>query len=175
MINKYEAIGISVSIFFMAAAIFLLRLENISFLSNADNNLQTASVAVVDDSTHGSLEQTIKSSIDKQGDLQSLIIDDVVIGEGRQAVQGDTVTVHYVGSLPNGQQFDNSERRGEPFTFTLGNGEVIEGWEKGIVGMREGGERILVIPPEMAYGTQSVGPIPPNATLVFSVKLLEIN
>ncbi|MCA9368626.1 FKBP-type peptidyl-prolyl cis-trans isomerase, partial [Candidatus Kaiserbacteria bacterium] len=87
---------------------------------------------------------------------------------------GDTVAVHYVGNLQGGAEFDNSRKRGTPFEFTVGKGMVIEGWDKGLVGMQVGGQRALVIPPEMAYGEQGIGPIPPNSTLVFMIELVEI-
>lgn len=84
------------------------------------------------------------------------------------------VVVHYVGTLPDSTEFDNSRRRGQPFTFQVGAGSVIKGWDEGLVGMKVGGQRILVIPPDKGYGAQAVGPIPANSTLVFAIELLEI-
>jgi FKBP-type peptidyl-prolyl cis-trans isomerase len=84
------------------------------------------------------------------------------------------VSVHYIGTLQDGTEFDNSKKRGAPFEFKVGEGRVIAGWEEGLVGMQVGGQRVLVIPPEKAYGSNGVGPIPGNATLVFSIELLEI-
>jgi peptidylprolyl isomerase len=104
--------------------------------------------------------------------------EDIVKGKGRAAKDGDAVTVQYVGvSFSNGEQFDASWDRGEPFTFQLGAGEVIEGWDKGVKGMRVGGRRKLTIPPEMGYGPEgsSDGSIAPNETLVFVVDLVELN
>jgi len=102
-------------------------------------------------------------------------ITDTVAGEGDVAEAGDTVAVHYVGTLEDGTQFDSSRDRGEPIVFTLGAGEVIEGWEQGIAGMAVGGQRRLVIPPELAYGAAGSPPvIPPDATLTFEVELIEI-
>jgi peptidylprolyl isomerase len=88
--------------------------------------------------------------------------------------EGDVVSVHYVGTLQNGTEFDNSKKRGAPFEFKVGGGQVIAGWEEGLVGMQVGGQRVLVIPPEKGYGANGIGPIPGNATLVFSIELLEI-
>lgn len=96
-------------------------------------------------------------------------------GEGDEAVSGKDVVVHYTGWLPNGTKFDSSRDRGEPFMFPLGAGSVIAGWEEGVAGMRVGGQRKLVIPPSLGYGAAGAGGvIPPNATLVFDVELLEV-
>lgn len=103
-----------------------------------------------------------------------LVIEDIVVGSGATAVSGDTLTVNYVGTFTNGQKFDASTDHGGPFTFRLGVGAVIAGWDQGLVGMRVGGQRRLTIPPSLAYGSRGNGPIPPNATLVFVVDLLSI-
>jgi len=104
-----------------------------------------------------------------------LIIEDVVKGDGAEAVAGKTIVVHYVGTLENGTEFDSSRRRGAPFSFVLGSGRVIAGWEQGFAGMRIGGVRKLTIPPDLAYGPNGVPPgIPPNATLLFEVELLDV-
>ena len=108
-----------------------------------------------------------------QGAQASLVIEDVVVGTGATAETGDTLTVHYVGTLPDGKVFDSSLDRNTPFTFTLGIGSVIRGWDEGLIGMRVGGRRLLAIPPEYGYGEQSVGAIPPNSTLIFEVELLD--
>lgn len=103
-------------------------------------------------------------------------IEDLVVGQGPAAKSGDTVTVYYVGTLTDGKEFDSSRRRGQPFGFPLGAGRVIRGWDAGVAGMRVGGKRKLTIPPDEGYGARGTpgGPIPPNATLVFEVELLEI-
>lgn len=104
-----------------------------------------------------------------------LIIKDEVVGTGTEAKAGDIVTVHYVGSLTNGTVFDASRSHGDQgFTFTLGAGQVIKGWDVGVAGMKVGGKRKLTIPADMAYGNQAVGGvIPANSTLVFEVDLLK--
>lgn len=107
-------------------------------------------------------------------DSTDLMIEDLVIGEGKTAEVGNKVLVHYDGYLTDETLFDSSYRRGMPFEFVLGAGEVISGWDNGVVGMKEGGLRILVIPPALAYGEREVGPIPPNSTLVFTVELIEV-
>lgn len=103
-----------------------------------------------------------------------LYVQDVVVGEGARADSGDIVIVHYTGWLPQGRQFDSSRDGGEPLEVAIGYGRVIDGWDHGIVGMRVGGQRRLVIPPSLAYGEDGVGPIPGNSTLVFDVELLDV-
>ncbi len=104
-----------------------------------------------------------------------LVIDDVKVGTGAEAKAGQTVTVHYTGWLTNGKKFDSSKDRNEPFTFHLGAGEVIKGWDEGVQGMKVGGVRNLTIPPSLGYGAQGAGgAIPPNATLKFEVELLGV-
>jgi hypothetical protein len=96
-------------------------------------------------------------------------------GQGKEAKPGLAVSVHYTGWLPNGEKFDSSRDRNQPFSFTLGAGEVIAGWDEGVAGMKVGGRRKLVIPPDLAYGTAGAPPdIPPGATLVFDVELLDV-
>jgi peptidylprolyl isomerase len=103
--------------------------------------------------------------------------EDLEAGSGAEAKSGDQVTVQYVGVLyKNGKEFDSSWSRNEPFSFTLGAGEVIPGWEQGVEGMRKGGRRELVIPPELGYGDAGFPPsIPPDETLVFVIDLVEVN
>ena len=110
-----------------------------------------------------------------------LVKTDTVVGKGKQAVAGKTVEVHYTGWLHDaaakdkrGKQFDSSRGRG-PFSFPLGGGRVIKGWDEGVAGMNVGGKRVLIIPPELGYGARGAGGvIPPNATLVFEVELLDV-
>jgi FKBP-type peptidyl-prolyl cis-trans isomerase len=104
----------------------------------------------------------------------NLVVEDLVPGNGPAAARGDTITVHYVGTLSNGAKFDSSYDRGQPFTFRLGAGAVIAGWDQGLVGMRTGGRRRLTIPPSLGYGDRANGPIPANSTLIFEVELLSI-
>ncbi len=117
------------------------------------------------------MEMTADSN--NQGNGTSMITD-TVVGTGEVAVPGKTVTLNYVGMFEDGTIFDASERHGQPISFVLGQGMVIQGWEQGIEGMKVGGKRHLVIPPELAYGAAGRGSIPPNSTLVFDVELLEV-
>jgi len=100
---------------------------------------------------------------------------DEVVGTGEVAVAGKTVTVHYTGWLENGKTFDSSVSRGQPFSFHLGVGQVIKGWDEGVQGMKVGGKRKLTIPPNLGYGARGAGGvIPPHATLTFDVELLGV-
>jgi len=100
---------------------------------------------------------------------------DEVVGTGAEAKPGQTAVVHYTGWLMDGKKFDSSKDRGQPFPFKLGAGQVIKGWDEGVAGMKVGGKRTLVIPPELGYGARGAGNvIPPNATLKFEVQLLDV-
>jgi FKBP-type peptidyl-prolyl cis-trans isomerase len=102
--------------------------------------------------------------------------EDVKIGTGAEAANGKTVEVHYTGTLTNGTKFDSSHDHGQPLEFTLGGGQVIKGWDEGILGMKEGGRRKLTVPPAMGYGSQEApgGKIPPNSILIFDIELLKV-
>ena len=104
-----------------------------------------------------------------------LIIEDIIIGVGTTAEKYSIVTVHYTGKLQDGTVFDSSQKiGGEPLRFTLGVGQVIDGWDEGVIGMKVGGQRKLKIPPKLGYGSQDKGVIPPYSTLIFKVELLEV-
>jgi len=112
---------------------------------------------------------------DEEMTAEELQIEDIVVGKGEETASGAKITVNYSGTLTDGTKFDSSYDRGEPFTFLFGVGQVIPGWDKGLVGMKVGGKRILTIPSEMAYGEAGAGDvIPPNATLIFEVELLDV-
>ncbi|OHA47110.1 MAG: hypothetical protein A3A80_01675 [Candidatus Terrybacteria bacterium RIFCSPLOWO2_01_FULL_44_24] len=127
-------------------------------------------------------EEKVSSSIDSQKTSEdnnspaALQTTDLVVGMGSEAKDGDTVSVNYIGTLEDGTKFDSSYDRNQPFSFTIGAGNVIQGWDQGIPGMKEGGKRKLVIPYQLAYGEEGRPPqIPPKATLIFEVQLLKIN
>ncbi len=117
------------------------------------------------------VESGIPGSV--QNTTGQLVVQDEVVGTGKAAEVGDKLKVHYTGSLEDGTVFDTSVG-GTPYTFTLGGGEVIPGWDQGLQGMQVGGKRLLIIPADLAYGPSGYGPIPPNATLTFEVELVDI-
>ena len=132
------------------------------------------------ESTSTSTQET--PTMTSSGNITELQKNDTTFGTGREAEPGFNVTVHYTGWLydekaadKKGTKFDSSEDRKEPFKFDLGAGQVIQGWDEGFAGMKIGGKRTLIIPPEMGYGARGAGGvIPPNATLIFDVELLDV-
>ena len=104
-----------------------------------------------------------------------LQIEELQVGTGAEAKSGQSVSVHYTGTLTDGKKFDSSRDRNEPFDFQLGAGMVIKGWDQGVAGMKVGGRRKLTIPPELGYGAGGYPPvIPPNSTLIFDIELIEV-
>lgn len=147
-LNKNQWVAVSASFALLAYLLFASPIMNL-FNPPADN----------------SEAQTLQTGI---------VIEDIEGGEGLVAESGDTLTVHYVGTLSDGRVFDSSLDRNIPFSFTLGTGEVIRGWDDGFSGMRVGGKRRLIVAPDYGYGPLGVGTIPPNSTLIFEVELLNI-
>jgi FKBP-type peptidyl-prolyl cis-trans isomerase len=124
------------------------------------------------DEPHDSYKPT---QVQEEPGPTKLEIKDEVVGTGKEAKTGSAVSVHYTGTLMNGTQFDSSRTSGKPFEFTLGEGHVIKGWDQGVVGMKVGGKRKLVIPSDLAYGENGSPPtIPPNAPLKFDIELLDV-
>ena len=115
-------------------------------------------------------------SKDKEAMNGELIIEDLKVGEGSEVVKYNIVTVNYTGWLTDGTKFDSSLNPGRsPFRFTVGGGQVIKGWDEGLIGMKVGGKRKLTIPPSMGYGNQEMGVIPPNSTLIFEIDLIIVH
>jgi len=149
--------------------------ENVPY--NVDMSLAGTNNNEMTDENESDFEPTFEYSSDEaiaSAISQGLSITDDVVGTGAEAVAGSTVLMHYVGTLDDGTEFDSNTAGDTPFSFTLGIGQVILGWDAGIVGMKEGGTRTLVIPAELAYGAAGRGEIPPNATLTFVVELVEV-
>ena len=172
MDNKYN---ISVILFLVALAVG----GGIYILSNKSAGNQP--LATPDTSTTITTTEptatTVATSSGKPTTMETdkLIIQDERVGTGAEAVSGKKITVNYSGTLTDGTKFDSSYDRGTPFTFTLGAGEVIQGWDQGFAGMKVGGKRKLTIPSSLGYGAQGAGSaIPPNATLIFEVELLSV-
>ena len=118
---------------------------------------------------------TVSCSKEKQIMNNGLVIEDIKIGEGQEVEKFNIVTVNYTGLLEDGTKFDSSLNPGRtPFRFTVGAGQVIKGWDEGLIGMKVGGKRKLTIPPELGYGSRDNGPIPANSTLIFEIDLLGI-
>lgn len=118
--------------------------------------------------------QALLNEIASTGGVSTLHSYKIASGAGQPAEPGDTLTVHYTGELTDGTVFDSSRTRGTPFTFTLGAGQVIQGWDQGLVGATKGERILLAIPPAMGYGAQANGPIPANSTLIFDVEIVDI-
>ena len=118
---------------------------------------------------------TVSCSKEKQTMSNGLVIEDIKIGDGQEVEKFNIVTVNYTGLLEDGTKFDSSLNPGRtPFRFTVGAGQVIQGWDQGLIGMKVGGKRKLTIPPELGYGSRDNGPIPANSTLIFEIDLLGI-
>ena len=164
--------GIAVAIA-LAVIVFFFVFGGMSLFSNPTQTQTQPSGTTT--STTNTNPQTTTTSMPTENVTQLQVTDETV-GTGDTAISGDSVTVNYVGSLTNGTVFDASASHGSTgFTFNLGAGQVIQGWDQGIVGMKVGGKRKLVIPASLAYGSQSPAPsIPPNSTLVFEVELLKV-
>ena len=170
MSKKYLAVKIFLVVSIIALGIY-------AFLTNGEKKaiLQTPtpSATITADTTPSGITVTpLNTPI---MDITELKIEDEKVGTGVEAVAGKKVTVNYVGTLLDGTKFDSSYDRGTPFSFTLGAGEVIEGWDKGFAGMKIGGRRKLTIPSSLAYGANGIpGAIPGGATLIFEVELLKV-
>jgi peptidylprolyl isomerase len=176
-LNTFEAVGIFGSIAVMTLALAIVRFEPSIFNKNAENTESEGAVVVAtkEENKSAGLEKALKDAHTTDGTLVKLVVEDVREGTGDVAVKtGDTLVVQYIGTTQDGKKFDSSYDRGEAFIFTIGKGTVIKGWEEGLIGMKVGGHRVLVIPSDMAYGNRQVGVIAPNTPLVFAVELIEI-
>jgi FKBP-type peptidyl-prolyl cis-trans isomerase len=164
-INEWIAVSVSLAVI---AGFFLLSDSIRSTFFGISSNESSSATASL------SFEAAEENTTDADRSLPDFGVKDLKVGSGETARPGELVTVHYTGRFPDGRTFDSSLTRGEPFQFVLGAGQVIEGWEKGVVGMKVGGQRLLVIPPELGYGDRQVGIIPPNSTLIFEIELLGV-
>ena len=167
MTKSIFAITLIIILFGVVAFVFYKKIDNIGDTSKLGLN-PTTSITPLPTPTPTPEKNNI---IQMENGLK---IEDLKVGTGPEAKTGYAVAVNYLGTLENGTKFDSSYDRNEPFQFVLGAGQVIQGWDIGVVGMKVGGKRKLIIPSDLAYGERGVGPIPPNATLVFEVELLAV-
>lgn len=174
-LSRYEIIGIGASLLILIAV-----LAGVRYLPPLFEKGPSGDDVIIVDSTLPNQEAALANAVlagsDASGQITKLIVDDVLVGTTTEKTvrTGDTVTVNYVGEIKDGKEFDNTYKKGEPLTFVVGQGEMISGFERGVVGMKEGGIRVLVVPPQLAYGAQKAGRILPNSSLVFLVELVSI-
>ncbi len=159
-LNQNENIAVAVAV---TVVVIILLVGIVNTLLN--NSAQKQSV----------ISEVKQEQEQEQVQGSGLIIQDILVGQGEEAVTGLKVTTHYIGRLDDGTVFDSSITRGAPFSFILGIGQVIKGWDLGIAGMKVGGKRKLTIPANLAYGNRAIGVIPANSTLHFEVELLEVS
>jgi FKBP-type peptidyl-prolyl cis-trans isomerase len=159
--------AIVVAILFFSGAVTWLN------MGGNNNSSQTTSEQTTNEQSVNNINNTSQGNT-MATTTEGLKIEDVVVGTGAEAVTGKEVTVNYTGKFTNGTVFDSSIPRGTPFTFTLGAGMVIQGWDIGVAGMKVGGKRILTIPSDLAYGPNDYQSIPGGSTLIFEVELLGV-
>lgn len=170
-IHKYEAVGIGISVLAMAIALFFIRFgDTLSQSMTVDGGSQGASV-ILAENREGGVEAALSEAI-KGGKVDAIVATDIVLGNGEEIKNGDKVQVHYIATLQNGQEFDNTHKKGSALSFTVGDKNVITGLSEGVIGMKVGGQRIIIIPSEKAYGREGYGPIPSNATVVYAVEVV---
>ncbi len=157
-LSQKEAVAIVVALVLIAG-----------FIAYGSLGLSTSSLSLNNLSLNN-----MNTTNDSSAQVPKLLTEDLTVGTGTEAVAGKHVVVNYEGKLLDGTVFDSSYTRGTPFDFDLGAGQVIQGWDQGVVGMKVGGKRKLVIPASLAYGDRAIGTIPANSTLVFEVELLDV-
>lgn len=156
----------------IAASTFGIGNKQEAIASELNPQQNAVTIAAKDNSAKETSKMDLENAVTTPSGLKYL---DLTEGEGETPTTGQTVTVHYTGTLENGKKFDSSRDRGQPFSFKIGVGQVIQGWDEGVGSMKVGGRRTLIIPSELGYGSSGAGGvIPPNATLIFDVELLGV-
>lgn len=173
---KLTQTGIAVALALVLIIVFFVLPSLSVFGTSTSSGAAASGTTTINNNIKTAATTSMSDQINTTPQATQLIEQDEVIGTGATAVAGDTITVNYVGSLTNGTVFDASADHGTSgFTFVLGAGSVIKGWDEGIVGMRVGGKRKLIIPASLAYGNQAIGNIiPANSTLIFEIELLKV-
>jgi FKBP-type peptidyl-prolyl cis-trans isomerase len=176
MSRKYLFVTLFLAALVIVGGILIFKIPGPQNNQLSQDSLTSASIDSTGTNTLGAeTSPTPEASVSANQKMNDkLIIQDETVGTGVEAVIGKIVTVNYVGTLTNGTKFDSSYDRGTPFTFNLGAGGVIVGWNQGVAGMKVGGKRKLTIPPSLGYGSSDQGPIPANSTLIFEVELLKV-
>lgn len=175
--NVYPLLIVLVVIFIGGSAIFLIMNQKSTDTNGSpqNNTVNTNSSSVQSYPTVTQASPTVVPTIVSSQTLaDGLKIEDEKIGTGAEVKSGDNISINYLGTLVSGEKFDSSYDRGQPFETQIGVGQVIKGWDEGVVGMKVGGKRRLTIPPALGYGSQAQGPIPANSTLIFEVELMGI-
>ena len=164
-LSKAQWIGV------VAALVIVFLFFGYNYLPNFFNISNTTNMNQSANDQNAAPEVASQTITSPAGDMT---FQDFAVGGGEAAAAGDKVTVNYTGTFTNGTKFDSSYDHGQPFTFTLGAGDVIAGWDLGVVGMKEGGKRRLIVPASLGYGPNDYGPIPGNSTLIFDVELVKV-
>lgn len=173
-IHKYEAVGIAVSICAMSLALFLMRFNGTLGTGpvSLNSGSQSASVIMAEGGAEGvgvALSEAMSGN-----QVKKVVATDITIGNGQEVKKGSKVEVNYIATLQNGQEFDNTYKKGSVYAFALGDKKVIAGLNEGLLGMKAGGQRIIIIPADKAFGKNGYGPVPANATVVYAVELVSV-
>lgn len=171
-----EWVAIGVAMCFVAYSLFGGDIMSLFGNNNKNIMVDENSVNVVGDTNENVGEVAVDNDVVTNNPVSrnGVVINDLVVGKGAAIATGKMVALHYILSLQDGTVLQNSKDFGQPFVFTYGVDSLIQGWNIGIEGMRVGGTRTIVIPPELGYGAQQAGPVPPNSTLVFTIELLDV-
>lgn len=176
--ERDEIIGMAVSVVIAVALFAALRFDLWSSVRPDGHEEGVKDTLILKDAIvlegEGDMASLLARAFSQAGNVEKLVVQDVVVGEGPRIEKGSRVEVHYIGMLKDGKTFKNTYESGEPYRFTVGMGDVIEGWDQGLMGMREGGERILVVPAKLGYGSRTLDGVPPNSTLLFSIELISV-